>query len=108
MANCYAEMTRDGKIDHLVIQDETGVYYYVLNDNGDVGDFVPYHMLRRTSIKMPDEKPKSVMTNTKEFLEFARLFERGSYTVTVPTEIREYEGTKEEAVKLAMKDFRLI
>jgi hypothetical protein len=105
MTYCYAEKTKDGKIDHVVFQDETGVYDYIFNDNRDSGKFIPAHLLRRTSIKMPGEKPETVMTNTKKFLEFVRQCERGDYTNTIPTEIREYEGSKEEIIQTAMKDF---
>lgn len=104
MSRCYAEITRDGKIDHLVYQDETGVYDYVLRGDGN-GKFVPAYMLRSTTIKLPGEKPKKVMTNERDFLEFARLFERNMYMETTPTEIREYEGTREEVIQAAMKDF---
>ena len=103
MSYCYAELTQDGKIKHLVFQDETGVYDYVLNKDG--GKFIQTYMLRRTSIKLPGEKPKKVMTNTKDFLEFVRRFERNYYMETTPTEIREYEGTREEVVQAAMMDF---
>lgn len=42
MAYCYAEMTKDGELDHIVFQDETGVYDYFLNGNHDGGKFIPY------------------------------------------------------------------
>lgn len=105
MSYCYAEKTRDGKIKHLVFQDETGIYSCFFDNEHENARLVTTHSLQRTSIKMPGEKPKTVMTNTKEFLEFVRQCERGSYTQTMATEIREYEGSREEVVKLAIKDF---
>lgn len=103
MSYCYAEKTKDGKIDRLVYQDETGVYDYVPNEDG--GKLIQAYMLRRTTIKLPGEEPKEVMTNERDFLEFARLFERNMYMETTPTEIREYEGTREEVIQAALKDF---
>jgi len=103
MSRCYAEITIDGQIDHLVYQDETGVYHYIPDEDG--GKFVPAYMLRSTTIKIPGEEPEKVMTNTRDFLEFARQFERNIYMETIPTEIREYEGTREEVIQAALKDF---
>lgn len=104
MIYCYAEKTIDGQIDHLVYQDDTGVYKYVPGEDG--GQFVQKYMLRTTTIKLPGEEPKKVMTNARDFLEFARQFERNIYMETIPTEIREYEGTREEVIQAALKDFR--
>ena len=89
MSYCYAEKTKEGQVKHLVFQDETGVYDYVLNKDG--GKFIQTYMLW--------------CTNTKDFREFARRFERNYYMETIPTEIREYEGTREEVVQAAMTDF---
>jgi hypothetical protein len=104
MTYCYAEKTKDGKIDHVVFQDETGVYHYFQNEDSDNGKFIPAYLLDRANIKLPGEKPLTVMTNTRKFLEFVRQCDRGDYTATIPTEIREYDGHKEEVVKVAMKD----
>lgn len=104
MSYCYAEITQEGKIDYLVFQDETGVYFY--SPKAKKEKLIQMHLLTETSIKLPEwEKPKKVMTNTKDFLEFVRRFERNYYMETTPTEIREYEGTREEVVQSAMKDF---
>ena len=102
MIRCYAEKSKDGMIDHLIIQDETGVFYY---EPGGKVEFVPRNLLSQAFIKFPGKADQTVMTNTREFLEFVRLCERNSYMTTIPTEIREYEGTKEEAAKKAWYDF---
>ena len=88
MIRCYAEKSKDGMIDHLIIQDETGVYIY---DPGRKMEFFERNSLYQTSIKLPRKDVQKVMTNTWEFLEFVRLCERNSYMTTIPPEIRAYE-----------------
>jgi len=64
------------------------------------------HLHDETTIKLPEWKePRKVKTNTKEFLDFVRRCERNYYMETTPTEIREYEGTREEVIEAALKDF---
>jgi len=104
MSRCYAEITRDGKIDHLVYQDETGVFSY--SQDAKIEKLIQMRSLTETWIKLPEWKePRKVMTNTKDYLEYMRLFERNIYMETTPTEIRKYEGTREEVIETAMKDF---
>ena len=102
MARCYAEISKQGAIDHLVIQDETDIYDYAPNKRIA---FLPSYLPSSASIKLPGENVQIVSTNSKKYLEFVRLCERGSYTTTIPTEIREYDGTKEEVAKKAWSDF---
>lgn len=101
---CYAEISRDNEVKFLVLQDDTGIYSYLPK----IGEkkIVQAYPLTEMSIKLPEwDKPRKVKTNTREFLDFVRRFERNSYMETTPTEIREYEGTKEEVIQAAMKDF---
>lgn len=104
MSRCYAEITREGKIARLVYQDETGVYYY--SPEAKKEKLIQMHLCDETTIKLPEwDKPRKVKTNTKEFLDFVRRCERNYYMETTPTEIREYEGIREEVIQAAMKDF---
>lgn len=99
---CYAEI-KDNEIKSLVLQDNTGVYSYSPEAEKKL---VQTHLLTEMSIKFPEwEKPRKIKTNTREFLDFVRRFERNDYMETTPTEIREYEGTREEVIQAALKDF---
>ncbi len=92
----------DGRIDHMVVQDETGTYTVYENEGAHNGDgllAVPYTTEERMPVKLPDWKDaREVSTASRDYLEYIRVFERSSYMWTIPSEIREMEGTIEDAV----------
>lgn|GEM_PF-5733878 len=76
----------------MVVQDETGVY--VAGTNGVI---VLRNGVSHTWVNFSDWlEPRKVTTTSEEYLAFIREFERSSYMITLPTELRELPGTTKE------------
>lgn len=98
MVRYYTEEL-DCHIDHLIVQDDKGVYTAKQIRPNTVG-VLCIRSARPFLIKLPEwEDCREVDTTSREYLEFIRWWERGPYTVTRPSEIREAEGTIEEVVR---------
>ncbi len=111
MVRYYTE-DLNGRIDHLVVQDETGTYTVYENEGADSGDSlmaVPYTTEERMPVRLPGwEDAREVSTASRDYLEYIRVFERSSYMWTIPSKIREVDGTIEDVVlKVFNKEVRV-
>lgn len=95
MVRYYLEII--GKqICRLIMQDEKGTYH-VKTD----GSVVFHEKIDGLWVKLPEwAEPREVSTSDKDYFEYSRRFERNSYMVSRPTEIREEEGTIKDIIDL--------
>lgn len=101
VARYYTE-SLNGRIREVVAQDETGLYSGSVFKTGADAPMLrtilwqPPSMIR---VKLPEwPGPRDVSTTSLEYLECVRRVERGSYTVTIPSEVMEFPGTAEDAI----------
>ncbi len=95
MARYYMEK-EEGNVILVIAQDDTGVFCLHIEE-GSIGQVRAVNPV--TWICLAPADAEMVSTTDEKFLEFMRLWERGSYTTSEPTEIETIEGSAIEVLE---------
>jgi hypothetical protein len=107
MVRYYAERYKDGRIESVVLQDSAGIYV-AFRSRGQLRVTAFERASTRRRIWFPNwPAAKELSAADLDFLDYRRLFERGSYTTTIASEIREVEGSVFQVAEMVFEDFEI-